>query len=192
MEFNVKIHCESDVKLVFHEILVKYSERKISQCILPLRDVYLYHHTHIIISDVRMLRMGQERLSNELRIKIRLFPSNFNIRYYFCLEWSSNLICYSCSLIRIWHFFFCLFHSISVETEVIEAVNQSCSVKKVFLEISQNSQENTCARVYFLIKLQATGNRCFPVNFAKFLRTPYLISLFLQNTFQRLLQIRGG
>ena len=30
-----------------------------------------------------------------------------------------------------------------------------CSVKKVFLEILQNSQENTCARVSFLIKLQA-------------------------------------
>ena len=29
-------------------------------------------------------------------------------------------------------------------------------MKKVFLEISQNSQENTCARV-FLIKLQALG-----------------------------------
>ena len=28
-----------------------------------------------------------------------------------------------------------------------------CSVKKVFLEISQNSQENTCARVSLLIKL---------------------------------------
>ena len=27
--------------------------------------------------------------------------------------------------------------------------------KKVFLEILQNSQENTCARVSFLIKLQA-------------------------------------
>ena len=27
--------------------------------------------------------------------------------------------------------------------------------KKVFLEISQNSQENTCARISFLIKLQA-------------------------------------
>ena len=31
------------------------------------------------------------------------------------------------------------------------------SVKKVFLEISQNSQENTCARVSFLKKLQALG-----------------------------------
>ena len=30
---------------------------------------------------------------------------------------------------------------------------QSCSVKKVFLEIWQNSQENTCARVSFLKKV---------------------------------------
>ena len=30
---------------------------------------------------------------------------------------------------------------------MIEAVAQRCSVKKLFLEISQNSQENTCARV---------------------------------------------
>ena len=35
-----------------------------------------------------------------------------------------------------------------------EAVAQRCCVKNLFLEISQNSQENTCARVPFLIKLQ--------------------------------------
>ena len=35
----------------------------------------------------------------------------------------------------------------------IEVVAQTCSVKKVYLEISQNSQENICARVSFLIKL---------------------------------------
>ena len=35
-----------------------------------------------------------------------------------------------------------------------ETVAQRCSVKQVFLEISQNSQENTCARVSLLIKLQ--------------------------------------
>ena len=48
------------------------------------------------------------------------------------------------------------------------------------LEISQNSQENTCAGVSFLIKLQAFRFR-YPlkisenlsVNFAKFLRTPF-------------------
>ena len=39
----------------------------------------------------------------------------------------------------------------------LEAAARRCSVKKVFLEILQNSQENTCARVSFLIKLQASG-----------------------------------
>ena len=61
--------------------------------------------------------------------------------------------------------------------------SKRCSVKRVFLEISQNLQENTCARASFLIKLRASGtgtgvskrlwHRCFPVNFVKFLRTPF-------------------
>ena len=38
---------------------------------------------------------------------------------------------------------------------LLEAVVQRCSVKKLFLEISQNSQENTWAGVSFLIRLQA-------------------------------------
>ena len=38
-----------------------------------------------------------------------------------------------------------------------ETVAPMCSVKKVLLTISQNSQENTYARVSFLIKLQALG-----------------------------------
>ena len=37
----------------------------------------------------------------------------------------------------------------------LEAVVQRCSVKEVFLEISQNSQENTSGRVSFLIKLRS-------------------------------------
>ena len=37
----------------------------------------------------------------------------------------------------------------------VEALIRRCSGKKVFLEIPQNSQENTCARDPFLIKLQA-------------------------------------
>ena len=63
-------------------------------------------------------------------------------------------------------------------------------VKKVFLKISRNSLENTCAIVSFLIKLHAAKRHssrhvtllkkrlwdwCFPVNFAKFLRTPFFI-----------------
>ena len=42
-----------------------------------------------------------------------------------------------------------------------EAVAQRCSVKKVFLEILQNSQENTSARESFLIKLQALDLRLY-------------------------------
>ena len=36
-----------------------------------------------------------------------------------------------------------------------EAVAQMCSVKKVLVEISQKTLENTCVKVSFLIKLQA-------------------------------------
>ena len=48
-----------------------------------------------------------------------------------------------------------------------EAGVRRCPVKKVFLKISQNSQENTYARVSFLIRLQArpflqsTSSGCF-------------------------------
>ena len=39
-----------------------------------------------------------------------------------------------------------------------EAFAGRCPVKKVYLEISQNPQENACARVSFLIKLLASGS----------------------------------
>ena len=44
-------------------------------------------------------------------------------------------------------------------SEIKETVTQTqrCSVKKVFLEISRNSQENTCAGVSILITLQDSG-----------------------------------
>ena len=38
-----------------------------------------------------------------------------------------------------------------------EAATRGVLCEKMFLEISQNSQENTCARVSFLTKLQASG-----------------------------------
>ena len=63
----------------------------------------------------------------------------------------------------------------------------------MFLEISQNSQESTCGRISFLIKLQAeacnlikkeTLAQVFSWNFAKFLSTS-----FRQNTSRQQLQI---
>ena len=70
--------------------------------------------------------------------------------------------------------------------QILEAVVQRCSVKKMFRETSQNSQENTCARVSLLNKVAgpigvlrnfAKSQRCRPirnffhVQFAKFVRT---------------------
>ena len=60
-----------------------------------------------------------------------------------------------------------------------------CSVKKVFLEISQNSQQkHLCQSLFFnkvadlrpatLLKTRL-WHRCFHVNFVKFLRTPFCI-----------------
>ena len=78
--------------------------------------------------------------------------------------------------------------------QYLEAAAQRCSVKKVFLEILQNSQENTCARVSCLIKLQASGLKACNfikketlaevfVNFVKFLIAPYRnLRWLLQNT----------
>ena len=57
-------------------------------------------------------------------------------------------------------------------TYASEAVAKSCSVKKAYLEILQNSQKNACARVSFLKK--RFWHRCFPVNFAKIFRTSFL------------------
>ena len=57
--------------------------------------------------------------------------------------------------------------------------HRRCSIKKLFLKISQNSQENTCARVSFLNKSQVAPatilkKEALAQNFAKFLRTPFL------------------
>ena len=68
-----------------------------------------------------------------------------------------------------------------IKNKLQAAIVQRCSVKKVFLRNSQNSQENTCARLSLLIKLQAnfikkeTLARVFPVNFVKLLRAPFFI-----------------
>ena len=43
--------------------------------------------------------------------------------------------------------------------ESAEAVVQRCSVKILFLKISQSLQENTCARACFLIRMQACNLR---------------------------------
>ena len=76
-----------------------------------------------------------------------------------------------------------------------EAVVQRCSVKKVFLEIWQNSQENTCASgLQLYIKKETLAQVYFPVNFVKFLRIPsfienlwwLLLTVFSQQLFPKM------
>ena len=62
-----------------------------------------------------------------------------------------------------------------------EAATEGVLQEKVFLEILQNSQENACARASFFNETRL-WHKCFPVNFANFLRTS-----LLQNTSGRLL-----
>ena len=62
---------------------------------------------------------------------------------------------------------------------------QKQSVKKVFLKISQNSQkkhlctslfsDNVAGRQPANLSKKSLRHRCFPVNFAKFLRTSFFI-----------------
>ena len=69
-----------------------------------------------------------------------------------------------------------------------EAVVQTCSVKRLFLKISQNVQENTCARISFLINLQApatllkkeTGARVFSCEFSKILKSIFFTEHLLR------------
>ena len=104
----------------------------------------------------------------------------------------SRITVFVCSFVPV---SFCIFDYLYrdfwffVDCFVTSALSRSSHlevfVKKVFLEISENSQENTCVRVSFLVKLQtfmrpATllkkrfWHRCFPVNFAKFIKTRFL------------------
>ena len=80
-----------------------------------------------------------------------------------------------CHVLKILHQKICL----SIQKQSSRGVLQ-----KSVLRNSQNSQENTCARVSFLIKLQTLRpatllnkrlwHRCFPANFVKFLRKTFL------------------
>ena len=74
-----------------------------------------------------------------------------------------------------------------------EAATRGVLCKKVFLEISQNSKENACARVSGLwpttLLKKRPCHRCFPVYFAKFLRTRFFTEhlwwLLLKNLIKR-------
>ena len=52
---------------------------------------------------------------------------------------------------------FAKFFRVIFNPQLSEALVRKCSVKRLFLTVSQKSQENTCVNVPFLIKLKASG-----------------------------------
>ena len=117
------------------------------------------------------------------------------IHFFVFLPWSGQIFFFFG-----WMFFYSRIEIFSLRMvgycilSVREVVVRRCSAKKAFLKISQNWQENTCARVSFSVELQASTtllkkklwHRCFHVSFVKFVRTPFsiehLLWLFLQLT----------
>ena len=75
---------------------------------------------------------------------------------------------------------------VRLEICLVRSSHHRHSIKKGFLEIIQNSRENTCTRVSGLrpatLLKKRLCHRCFPVNFVKFLTSP-----FSQNTSVRVI-----
>ena len=71
---------------------------------------------------------------------------------------------------------------LSCWTITTRSSHRRCSVKKVFLKFPKISRESTHARVSATLWKKRLWHSCFPVNFVKFSRSP-----FLQNTSGRLL-----
>ena len=91
------------------------------------------------------------------------------ISFHFSLWKARNFKCMIMEAQRIWR------------STIRLGLQYRSSRPKMFLEISQNSHENTCARASFLIKLlkketllkKRLWHRCFSANFSIFLRTPF-------------------
>ena len=127
---------------------------------------------------------------NKLTIKLSYKKNNLNIGDWSRLSKQEKVLFIAIVnlkfvIARSFRYFFKIVTNKMTKLHEPELINQPPEMyyKKLLLKISQNSQGNTSARFSFLINLQASPynfikNRLwhtfFPVNFAKFLRTPVL------------------
>ena len=128
------------------------------------------HHHHLIDTHHKNAMLQRHLHSGAFTLSLTLSSNN---HHFFMIEPNQ------------WYFWIKKVHIIINNKRLfilIEAATRNVLCKKVILVIWQNSQENTCARVSFLIKLQALvsnfikksfWHRCFPINFVKFLRTSF-------------------
>ena len=124
-----------------------------------LREIVLYCRFHVLFRLTLkkvLVGLGYWRIFNSI------YYINISFLIFVILEICFFLVVYRQKKNPIYaHVFRVIVHRI-VNWKILlltflfpEAIFQRCSVKKLFLEILQNSQEKTCARDSFLIKLQA-------------------------------------
>ena len=108
----------------------------------------LFYFMHMVIASVTSCDNGSDaQLSFTSLGGIESIPTTFLVFTF----WRRLLIYFVVTILKQ------DFSSISNNFKLQKQPPKVFYKKKVFLEISQNSQENTCARVSFLIKLQAWG-----------------------------------
>ena len=73
--------------------------------------------------------------------------------------------------------FLCSTETIVLYKEAFRSSHRRCFIAKLFLKISQNSQETSMTESLFNkaagLRYEKNRKRCFPVNFAKFLRAGF-------------------
>ena len=115
------------------------------------KDAFFKEHLHANTSDI-----SQKRVKAQFAILITLGADSATNRR---VRVSFNKICFSVTLEKQSKLIALsdIGKAVKINSVMInsETVTRRCSAKNVSLKISQNSQENTCARVSLLIKLQA-------------------------------------
>ena len=131
---------------------------------------------------VKFLQLSKLFRSQHRKLFLVIFSLVFKFVYFMFLYFILFVFCCLLSFLSIL-LFLCVFLQSVPQRALWNAFGRShqwCSIKKPFLKILQKSQENTNARVSFFSKVAGRRpaaslkkrlcHRCFPVNFAEFLK----------------------
>ena len=150
-------------------MIVDFIANKYKKCLYVHYQEHLYIEVNLTREVLSRHRYKETRI---LLINIIAFSSD---KVWLKIRWSYPYVYLFYGLLFTSMWFMDLF---SQKIIFYSSSRQRCSVKKGVLINCTNSQENTCAKASFLINSQAWGlqlsHMYFPVNFAKFSRTPYL------------------
>ena len=103
----------------------------------------------------------------------------FIFSIFVSMSWPSSIYVVSMWSIFIFSLIFITInHTISLKQTHFRSSHQRCSIKKgVLKNFSKFTGKHLCWRLFFN-KVAGLQHRCFSVNFAKFLRTPFFTEHF--------------